>query len=493
MEGPARDSRIGSDSGAVGASTSRPICVDMDGTLLRTDSLVECCAALLRRSPWKIIQVPFWLLRGRAFLKRQLASQAPVDVDGLPCHDELLDYLRNEANAGRRIILATGADASIGEQVAARFGIFHEVLASDGTLNLTGKRKAALLVERYGRGGFDYAGNSNADLAVWREARGRIVVSSSSGLERRVRELGGALTTFKGSGNIASGVFRALRMHQWAKNALLFVPVLAGHRLTDRSILFQVFFAVVAFCLCASSVYVANDLHDLESDRDHPLKRFRPFASGQVPLIIGFGLVPMLAFAGLLCGIACPPQFLVYLGLYLFISTAYSWALKQVVLLDVFVLAGLYTLRILAGHGATGIPYSSWLLGFSMFLFLSLALLKRYIELRRLASQGTERASGRDYQAGDAPGIYSLGAASGYLAILVLALYINSEDVRLLYRQPLLLLFICPLLLYWVSRIWVLAARGQIDDDPVLFALKDKVSYLVGGIACFFVWLATVL
>jgi 4-hydroxybenzoate polyprenyltransferase len=493
MEEQSRDIPKSEEMNSSASMPRRPLCVDMDGTLLRTDSLVECFVALLRRRPWRLLQIPFWLLRGRAFLKRQMAEHAPVDVDLFPFHEELLEFLQGEARSGRHLILATGADESIGRRVAAHFGIFVEVLGSDGLTNLTGRRKAALLVERYGRGGFDYAGNSNTDLAVWREAAGQIVVSRSAQLGHRVRQLGGAVTIFRASESFIRAFFRALRIHQWVKNVLIFIPVLAGHRLKDPAVVVQTLLAMAAFSLCASGIYVANDLHDIESDRRHPTKRRRPFASGHLSLQIGLALAPLLAAAGLLVGLACPPQFLIYLGIYLVAASAYSWALKRVVLLDVFVLAGLYTLRILAGHGATGIPYSSWLLGFSMFVFLSLALLKRYIELRRLASHGTERAAGRDYQAADAPGIYSLGATSGYLAVLVLALYINSEDVRLLYRQPLLLLFICPLLLYWVSRIWVLAARRQIDDDPVLFALKDKVSYLVGGIALLFVWLATVL
>ena len=283
-----------------------------------------------------------------------------------------------------------------------------------------------------------------------------------------------------------------LRTHQWAKNFLLFVPVVTGHQLANPQTMRHIGLAFVLFCLCSSSVYVANDLHDLETDRRHRTKCRRAFASGQCPIAVGFILAPllvMLAFAG---AAFLPPMFMGYLALYFMVSTAYSWFLKRVALVDVFVLAGLYTLRILAGHGATGIAYSSWLLGLSLFLFLSLALMKRYIELRRLVPDGHKVVHGRDYQASDLAAVLSLGSASGYMAVLVLALYINSEEVRLLYRQPLVLLFICPLLLYWVSRVWLLATRDLIDDDPVVFALKDKVSYAVGAFAGLFIWLASV-
>ena len=284
---------------------------------------------------------------------------------------------------------------------------------------------------------------------------------------------------------------RVLRVHQWPKNILLLVPAITGHRLAEPEILLHIALGIVAFCFCASSVYVVNDLHDLEADRRHRTKRDRPMASGRFPLSAGLLLAPVLLALGVLCGLWLPPMFLTYLTLYYLSSTVYSWTLKKVVLLDVFVLAGLYTLRILAGHGATGIGYSNWLLGFSVFTFLSLALLKRYIELHR-STPSTELA-GRGYHAGDLQVVLVMGLASGYLAALVMALYINSKEVMELYHTPTLLLFICPLILYWVSRVWLLATRDQIDDDPVVFALKDKTSYAVGALVGLVIWLASVL
>jgi 4-hydroxybenzoate polyprenyltransferase len=285
---------------------------------------------------------------------------------------------------------------------------------------------------------------------------------------------------------------RTLRVHQWAKNILIFLPIVAGHKLMDAGVMGQGLLAMASFCLCASSVYIVNDLLDLEADRSHGTKCRRPFAAGDVPASHGLIAAPLLLAGGIACGWFLPPMFLLYLAAYYFVSMLYSWVLKKEALLDVFALASLYTIRVLAGHGATGIRYSSWLLGFSMFLFLSLALLKRYIELHRLRQAGGEASTGRGYIIGDLALVLCIGTLSGWISALVLSLYIGSEDVRVLYRDPLRLLFICPLLLYWISRIWFLATRGAIDDDPVTFALKDKTSYILGVLAALFVWLATI-
>ena len=285
---------------------------------------------------------------------------------------------------------------------------------------------------------------------------------------------------------------RALRLHQWAKNLLVFIPVIAGHKLGDLPVLTRALLGVVAFCFCASSVYVINDLLDLESDRAHPTKRKRPFAAGQLSVAQGLFAAALLTMASVACGLFLPSMFLVYLAVYYLVSILYSGLIKKMMLLDVFALAGLYTIRILAGQGATGIKYSSWLLGFSMFLFLSLALLKRYIELHRVNLAGRTSAAGRGYYTSDLPMLLSLGPLSGWLAVLVLSLYINSEDVRLLYHHPVRLLLVCPLLLYWISRTWLLATRDTLHDDPVVFALKDWVSYVVGGLTIFFIWFASV-
>ncbi len=469
----------------------RPLCVDMDGTLLRTDTLQEGSLAFLRQSFWRAWLLPVWLLGGRANFKRQLARHAELAVDSLPHSSEFLDFLIEEHRRGRRLVLATGADELTARKVASRFPIFSDVIASDGHTNLKGRQKLARLVERFGEAGFDYAGNSRADLPLWRAANEAILVNVPAGLMRQVRRQARVTRAFGCRAGWLGSLARAMRLHQWAKNLLLFVPVISGHELHDAQIMQRVALGTLAFCLCAASVYVTNDLNDLEADRAHQTKRSRPFASGELPLAAGLLVAPALLALSLVCAAILPTMFVVYLGIYYLAATLYSWKLKKVVLLDVFVLAGLYTLRILAGHGASGIAYSNWLLGFSMFLFLSLALLKRYIELRRCDARNHEMVLGRGYLAEDLVIVSSFGLACGTLSALVLALYINSNEVRLLYHRPWLLMFICPLLLYWLSRAWLLGARDQLHDDPVVFALKDRTSYLVGGVIAFFVWLAT--
>jgi 4-hydroxybenzoate polyprenyltransferase len=285
---------------------------------------------------------------------------------------------------------------------------------------------------------------------------------------------------------------RALRLHQWPKNLLVLIPVIAGHKLEDLPVLARALLGVVAFCFCSSSVYVINDLTDLESDRAHPTKCKRPFAAGQLSVTQGLSAAVILALASAACGLFLPPMFMACLAAYYCIAILSSGFIIKLMLLDVFALAGLYTIRILAGQGATGIKCSSWLLGFSMFLFLSMALLKRYIELHRVNLAGRTSAAGRGYFTSDLPMLLSLGPLSGWLAVLVLSLYINSVDVVLIYHHPLRLLLVCPLLLYWISRAWLLATRDILHDDPVVFALKDRVSYVVGGLTAFLIWFASI-
>ena len=476
-----------------GAPGEPPLCVDLDGTLLPVDTLQERVLEFLRRRWWQAWRLPLWLLHGKAHFKQHVAAHTTLDVTGLPATPELVELLQQEKSRGRRILLVTGADAITARQVAARFPFFDEVLSTTGATNLTGDDKLALLVERFGERGFDYAGNSAVDRSIWRAARECILVNASASLQRVVKAESNVVSVLGQHPGGLNALRRVLRIQQWPKNILLVVPAITGHKIGDPDILGRVALGMGAFCLCASSVYVVNDLHDLAADRAHRTKRTRPFAAGQFPLGTGLALAPVLLALAFFCAAWLPPMFAVYLGIYYFASTIYSWALKKIVLLDVFVLAGLYTLRILAGHGATGIGYSNWLLGFSLFTFLSLALLKRYIELHRANATENEGLVGRGYVAGDLQVVLTMGMASGYLAALVLALYINSKEVLELYRQPLLLLFICPLILYWMSRVWLLATRDRIDDDPVVFALKDRTSYAVGLLVALFIWLASVL
>lgn len=374
--------------------------------------------------------------------------------------------------------------------MAAHLDLFDEVLASDGTRNLRGAEKAAALVARFGERGFDYAGDSPVDLPVWRQARHAVLVGVPAAVADRARAGSTVVAEFPHADGRWAAVARLLRPHQFVKNLIVLVPLITSHQITQPAMLQRGLLAFLAFCFCASGVYVCNDLIDVDSDRRHATKRRRPLASGDVPLTWAAPLGGILLTGGVALSWLLSPMFAGVALLYLVAATAYSWRLKRMVLVDVFVLAGLYTLRLVAGHVATGVEFSSWLLAFSMFIFLSLALVKRFQELRlRPATAG--RVSGRGYLAADLNLLTPLGAASGYISVLVLALYVNSDKVRLLYSHPTLLLLICPLMLYWISRVWLVAHRGEMRDDPVAFALRDRASYVVGLLALLVVWLAT--
>ena len=288
-----------------------------------------------------------------------------------------------------------------------------------------------------------------------------------------------------------AAVVQALRPHQWVKNLLLFVPVVLDHRLLDGTAMARAFLAFVAFCCAASSAYVLNDILDLEADRRHPAKRHRPFTSGALSPRVGLVLAPALvAAAYLVSWSALPERFVQVLTIYVLLTTAYSFYLKRIAVLDVLLLAGLYTLRVLAGIAATHVRFSAWFLAFSMFLFLSLAFLKRYTEVSTMAPDDGDQVHRRGYLRGDREWLGSMGGASGYLSVLVLALYINSEQVVALYRSPLHLWLACPLLLFWTSRMWLLAHRGRIHDDPIVATVRDPMSYITGALLALVLYLA---
>ena len=475
---------------AASEEKTAPLCVDLDGTLIKSDMLWESLVRLLRRNPLYLLAVPYWLLGGRARLKDQLARRVTLDAARLPYHEPFLAFLREQQRAGRQLLLVTASDRRMAEPVAAHLGLFAEVLASDGKTNLRGRNKAAHLAARFGERGFDYAGNSSIDLPVWARARQALVVNARPGLELRARQVGQVGGVFPATAPAGPAWVSALRPHQWVKNLILFVPLVTSHKITQAPLVLEALLGFVAFCLCASAVYVVNDLCDLDADRRHPTKRDRAFAAGALPLSTGLIAIPvLLAAAGVLASRLSWP-FGAVLALYLVLTTVYSAGLKRVALVDVFCLAGLYTIRLVAGHAATGVAYSAWLLVFSMFIFLSLALVKRFVEVDAARAQETPNIHGRGYVAGDARLVAALGAASGYMAVLVLALYVNSQEVRVLYQQPLLLLLVCPLLLFWISHVWLIAHRAEMHEDPIVFALRDPASYVVGALSLLVLWLA---
>lgn len=459
-----------------------PLCVDLDGTLVLTDTLHESLLALLRQNPFTLWRAQFWLAGGRARFKDEVTKRSPINAHSLPFNTRFVAFLEDEQQRGRALILVTGADERIAEAVAQKIGLFDGVIASDGRLNMTGKAKAAVLQERFGKGAFDYAGNSSKDLDIWSVARRAIVVNASNSLVRQTAGRCEVEQVFAPEKWTPALLRQVLRIQQWSKNLLLLFPLIASHQWNVLPKVGVAGLALLSFCLCASGIYILNDLLDLEADRAHPSKRRRPFASGRVAPLYGILACPILLVASLGLAAALPRRFLLALVVYSILATLYSFRLKRIPIVDVLILAGLYALRVLAGGYASEIEVSKWLLAFSMFLFLSLAFAKRFTELRTLREQGNLRPEGRGYVTGDLELISTMGVASGFLSVLVLALYVSNPLVSKLYANPSALWFLSAAVLYWISRIWLLAHRGLLDEDPLVFALTDKQSWLVSAI-----------
>lgn len=478
-------------TGEPGAGAAHVLCVDLDGTLLMTDLLWEAIIRLVRERPWMLFVMPFWLLRGKASFKRRIARAVRIDAESLPYREDLLTYLRAERAAGRRIVLATASDVEMVTAIAEHVGVFSEVLASDGTTNLAGRRKTKALVERFGAGGFDYAGNSGTDLDVWRSAHGAIVVDAPDRVLSAARRSSKVIRIFPRADRVRPAV-RSLRAYQWTKNLLVFIPLVMAHRVFEGDLLLRVIGAFVVLSLCASGTYVLNDLLDLQADRAHPIKRRRPIASGGLAIPTAIALMAGLLGAGLAGALLLPVRFALLVLLYLVTTTSYSFYIKRLVVADILTLAGLYTLRILAGGVAAGVLLSFWLLAFSMFIFLSLAFMKRYMELLLMAREGKSRSAGRGYVSEDLRIIETMGTISSFMSVAVLALFINSTEISKLYQRPQLLWLVCPALLYWLIRFWFRAQRGSLDnDDPIVAAFKDRASYVVAIVIGALVILAT--
>ena len=461
--------------------TTPPLVVDLDGTLIHTDLLHESALYLLRVKPWLICHLLLWFFNGKANLKAKLAAVISLPVSSLPYNTELIAYIREQRGLGRRITLCTASHQSLAQSTADYLGIFDEVLASDELINLAGLAKAKALSDLYGNKGFDYAGNSHADLLVWENARSVIIVNGSNSLTKKVNSLYIVDKIFPRPIAGFKSWVKVFRFHQWVKNILIFMPAVAAHTAMTIDLWGTLVLAFISFSLCASFVYVLNDLLDLESDRQHPRKRYRPFASGQVELWIGVMLAPLLILSSILLALYIGISFVYWLLIYLALTSFYSWGLKRLVIVDVLTLAILYTLRIVAGAAALDMPLSFWILAFSIFLFLSLAFIKRDAELQSHNGE-RQKLHGRGYITSDASLIQQLGVSSGYAAVLVLALYINSENVIKLYRMPEMIWGAVPLLLWWLSWMWFQANRGLMHDDPIVFAIKDKTSLFIGAL-----------
>jgi 4-hydroxybenzoate polyprenyltransferase/phosphoserine phosphatase len=463
-------------------ANSQVIAVDLDGTLVLTDTLYESVLQLFKQAVFSILLFPLWLLQGKAAFKSKIAERVSLNPALLPYNQALIDWLIERRVSGKKIVLTTAADQRIATAVAEHVGLFDEVLASDGTTNNASSNKSQFLDERFGKNCWDYAGNSQADLAVWKAANSAIVVNANAAVLQKAQQQGNVSLVLPAAKVTALDFLKVIRLHQWLKNLLLFIPLLAAHQIANWDALSTLLVAFISFSFCASAVYIANDLLDLDSDRQHPRKRLRPFASGVVSVQVGCLLTPILALLSLVLALWVGHAFTAWLVFYFVVTTAYTLWLKKLVLVDCLTLAGLYTLRIIAGAAAVSVPVSFWLLAFSVFIFLSLAFVKRLAELQAQADAGGNTAHGRGYMVSDQSLIQTLGVTAGYAAVLVLALYLHSDSVLNLYAQPELIWLAVPLMLFWVSWIWMKAHRGQMHDDPIVFAIKDKASLAVASL-----------
>ena len=463
----------------VNSSTVRPLCVDLDGTLVKSDTLVDSLLLLIRAHPWIALKTPFWMVRGKAAFKERVTSTVSLDVVHLPYNRPLLAYLEEQHAEGRKLYLATGADARIASRIAEHLGIFDGVLASDGRTNLTGNQKLTSIQERF-TDGFDYVGNARPDLPLLAGSIEPMVANPDLSLKTLLNARNIAISrTFEDRRPVMRAILKAIRPHQWAKNVLLLVPLLLSHNLGLRLVA-QVALAFLCFSLGASSTYIVNDLLDIEADRRHPKKRSRPFASGDLPAQTGVALALVFLAISLTVAWFLPIEFLALLLVYLITNLSYSLYLKRVALVDVILLSGLYALRLLAGGAAVHVAISPWLAGFSIFLFLSLAMVKRFSELQNIRARGHVPANARGYLLVDLEQLRSFGTASAYASVVVFSLYISGHDVAALYSHPARMWLITPFMILWVSRVWLLAGRGELDEDPVLFALTDRMSLLIG-------------
>lgn len=463
---------------------SFPLCVDLDQSLINTDIIFESFFRAVKNYPLTLLMFPFWLLRGKAYLKGQLskyAQKCDIDITTLPYNKTLIDYLIAEKSNQRKLVLVTGAQQYYANQIANHLSLFDEVHASNDHLNLSGANKAKKLTELYGAKQFDYIGNSKKDIPVWKASRYAITINATKKTQRLAEKSAHVIKNFPGFENkkCIIEIFKAIRPHQWLKNLLLFVPLICAHNALDILSLEKAIIAFFSFSALASATYIFNDLFDIDSDRHHPRKKYRPFAAGTLPVPIGVVCAFILLAISAITALNLGTQFLITLLSYLIITLSYTYKIKSQPILDVITLSILYTIRIIAGAIAIHVPISFWLLAFSLFFFLSLALIKRVSELLNHDSTDSSPLKGRDYKADDLVILKSMGISSGYLSIAVLALYINSSEVIALYKRPEWLWLICPVMLFWISRIWMITSRKQMHDDPIVFAAKDKASWFI--------------
>ena len=478
------------DAQSAAADRKIPLVLDLDHTLLRTDTLYETFLAFLKQNPFNLFRVFLWVLQGRPVLKRRLGEGTDLAVDGLPLNQDVVALAEQAYANGRQVVIATAADESVAQKVAARLSMPVEVRASDGVKNLKGQKKAEALVAEFPNG-FDYAGDSRADLPVWQAARKAILVGASSGTKKKATANGNVDQVIPGRSALKALV-KAMRLHQWSKNGLIFVPAVLSGKIFEVSVWPALVITFFAIGFVASATYILNDAWDIRDDRRHWSKHKRPLASGDLPILTGLAAVPVGLAIGFALAIFVNPLVALVLGIYLVLTLAYSFRLKRLMIHDALVLASLFTIRLALGTVAVAAVPSSWLFVFSMFFFLSLALAKRHTEIARVIQRGDTSINGRGYRPEDLPLVLSAGIAAGIAAVVIMVLYISEDAFRLSFSGDVEWLWgFPPLIFILVSRIWSVCQRGELEDDPVVFAVKDMQCRMVLGLAsvCFlFAW-----
>lgn len=468
--------------------TPQPLAVDLDGSLIRTDLLLESATRFVVTRPWELGSLAAWVRRGPGPLKAELASATSIDVAVLPYREDVLTWLREEAASCRMLVLASASDQRLVRAVADHLGIFDEAWGSTPDRNLKGVVKADALRARFGEKGFEYLGNHRDDMPVWAVASVAHTITSSKPLRAAAGSVSALGRSFDAPPMSLRAFVKMLRPYQWVKNLLVLLALVAAQRLGDPTAVWHALAGAAIFCVLASSVYVLNDLADLDNDRRHPTKRRRPLAAGTVGLVTAWLVWPTSMMAAFALSLSLEPwKFSLALVAYYLATLAYTFSLKRRPIADVVVLAGLYAVRVLAGVAAIQVSVSNWLLTFSLFFFLSLALIKRVGELTRIRREGGE-ASGRGYRDSDLELLSSYGVSSGIAAMVIFSLYVNDAKTAELYRGPEILWGALPILLAWTMRTWLIAHRGELNEDPILYAAKDRWSLLAGlAIAAFFV------
>ena len=420
-----------------------------------------------------------WLFKGKVYLKNKIFGFVHLQYDLLPYNKEVLNFLEKEFSGGRKIILATASPVSAAIKISEIHPIFSEVYGTENKLNLKGFNKLELLINQFGEGKFDYIGNSKSDIVIFSSCRYSYLVGSNKSIEKEVKQISNLQHIWMPAKATLKDYLKEIRAYQWIKNLLLFVPLITSHSFKSLYLWALTFEAFCTFSLVASAGYLLNDLFDMESDRKHPRKQFRPIASGKISILSVCFLSILFLSIGLFFAEKLNVLFFFTVLLYFLTSFSYSIFLKKLALYDVFILAILYSIRVFAGALAINVYLSFWLIAFSTFMFLSLALVKRCSELIQLKDETSLRMRRRGYDIDDIKLLEIMGIVSGFLAVVVFALYINSPDVTRLYSRPKILWSMSFLFLFWISRIWLFTTRGKMTDDPILFAIKDTTSYFI--------------